>query len=341
MSAAASVLPAMLGGFKFLDNGCSWYETHRLGGCLRPDAPHPKCTARAGVQPPRSRKRPSLAVLIPYRGAGTDDVLALCSRLPEHLSALDLRHRIFVVNQSDPLPFNRGALVNAAVSLLGRELAGEFDYLAVQDVDRFPSRSQSCASATSQYYAFPANQPRVLHPFSFTGGVLVIRLAQYRGANGFSNQYWGWGEEDNDFFMRLRWCGWPPRHGEALDDCMEHMDCIACRSDLFPICFRFVSVLRRSAHPNQLIPTVALRSGLNFASAPRAGTPHACPLLCTGRRNFGSRSIGRFIRMSTSCAVACPLLGHIWNVMAYQQSTSHCDLSDVGGAVSPGAGTSR
>ena len=184
MLAAAGVLPAMLGGFKFLETGCSWYETHRLGGCHRRASPHPECTARAAVEHPRSAqasKRHRLAVLVPYRGAGIEDVRTMCSRLPEHLSRLGHHSRIFLINQSDALPFNRGALVNAALSHLSSSLElDHVDYVAVQDVDRFPSRNASCASAASQYYAFPDTQPRVLHPMSFTGGVLVIRLSQVR-----------------------------------------------------------------------------------------------------------------------------------------------------------------
>ena len=71
--------------------------------------------------------------------------------------------------------------MNAALSHLSSSLElDHVDYVAVQDVDRFPSRNASCASAASQYYAFPDTQPRVLHPMSFTGGVLVIRLSQVR-----------------------------------------------------------------------------------------------------------------------------------------------------------------
>jgi len=59
--------------------------------------------------------------------------------------------------------------------------------------------------------------------------VLLIRAAHLRSVNGFSNSFWGWGHEDNDFFLRLRWCGLVPQHAEQLDDCMEHRDCLECR----------------------------------------------------------------------------------------------------------------
>ena len=168
-------------------------------------------------------------------------VQELCRRLPPHLTRHQgLRHQIFIVNQTDSKPFNRGALVNAAVQTLqsGTNSSGRaarrrrgFDYLAIHDADRFPvnTNRSDCNMHTASYYTFPAPTPRVLNPDSFAGGVLVLSTALYRAVNGFSNEYWGWGEEDNDLFLRLRWCGLPPKHGDALERCMEHNDCVECK----------------------------------------------------------------------------------------------------------------
>jgi hypothetical protein len=263
----AAAVAAVAGGFKMLDNGCSWYETNRLGGCLRLAAPRPECLALArhtlassgGGEP--GHEGHSLAVIMPYRGAGgVDDLRDLCAILPTHLARLGIRHRLYLVRQIDDLPFNRGALVNAAVRLLARGQPGltsgfDFDYLAVHDIDRFPVQAgratdagsathagsaahagsatptgivTACSNATAEYYSFPLPSPRVLHPLSLAGGVLIIQRSHYEAVNGFSNEYWGWGEEDNDLFLRLRWCGWAPRHGPHLDACMEHQDCPLC-----------------------------------------------------------------------------------------------------------------
>jgi hypothetical protein len=42
------------------------------------------------------------------------------------------------------------------------------------------------------------------HYFS---GAVSIRKEQIHAANGFSNEYWGWGKEDDDFFFRLLLAG--------------------------------------------------------------------------------------------------------------------------------------
>ena len=35
------------------------------------------------------------------------------------------------------------------------------------------------------------------------GGASAMTPAQFRMVNGFSNQYWGWGGEDDDMYKRI------------------------------------------------------------------------------------------------------------------------------------------
>jgi hypothetical protein len=39
---------------------------------------------------------------------------------------------------------------------------------------------------------------------TFIGGILLISRAQYSQVDGMSNKYWGWGLEDDEFFVRYR-----------------------------------------------------------------------------------------------------------------------------------------
>ena len=242
-----------------LSNGCSWHETHKLGGCQRLAKPRDECY----TPPPGGTAvgKHRLAVLVPYRsreGAAVHaaDLAPLCDRLGAVTSRSGIELELFVLNQVDRLPFNRGALANAAVDSLWKQLRvasvikhledrfaerfkpRAFDYLAIHDVDRYPVGSHgrrrkdggSCSRVAQDYYAFTPKAPRVLHPSSYAGGVLVTSFEVFRSVNGFSNSYWGWGEEQaDDMFIRLRWCGLPPIRASQLDDCMEHRECAACK----------------------------------------------------------------------------------------------------------------
>ena len=46
-------------------------------------------------------------------------------------------------------------------------------------------------------YDFSLPMPR------FCGGALLVTAATFAAVNGYSNGYWGWGGEDDDFCLRL------------------------------------------------------------------------------------------------------------------------------------------
>lgn len=116
-------------------------------------------------------------------------------------------HRIYVINQVDRYRFNRASLINA-----GFQYACErhrCDYIAMHDVDLLPINAQLS-------YAYPADGPfhvasPDLHPKyhyrTFVGGILLVSTVHFRQLNGMSNQYWGWGLEDDEFYLRIRDAG--------------------------------------------------------------------------------------------------------------------------------------
>lgn len=39
----------------------------------------------------------------------------------------------------------------------------------------------------------------------FVGGILMLTTRDYKKIHGMSNKYWGWGLEDDEFFLRIRY----------------------------------------------------------------------------------------------------------------------------------------
>jgi xylosylprotein 4-beta-galactosyltransferase len=62
-------------------------------------------------------------------------------------------------------------------------------------------------------YDFPSNglfhvAAPGLHPLysykTFVGGILLVSKRVFKAVNGLSNLFWGWGREDDDFYLRLK-----------------------------------------------------------------------------------------------------------------------------------------
>lgn len=137
-------------------------------------------------------------ILVPYRNR----LDHLRTFVPHILSfAKNYSPTILVIEQADSRPFNRGSLLNA-----GFLLAHTSDWVAFHDVDMLPLDS-SCdysiptgvCHLAERVEQFGFGMPYI----NYFGGVLLATPASIVSVNGFSNQYWGWGCEDDDLFIRF------------------------------------------------------------------------------------------------------------------------------------------
>ena len=129
---------------------------------------------------------------------------------------------VFVEQSDDGQLFNRGKLLNigyriARSSKLWRQCTTgaahdrgmiEFASIVTHDVDMLPvspnrpmhyaptSEIRHLASAVDQYsYKLPYD--------AYVGGVLSMPDEHWRKINGFPNDFWGWGSEDDMVYLRL------------------------------------------------------------------------------------------------------------------------------------------
>lgn len=180
-----------------------------------PKSPHVIATHRVppGARVPEHR----LLIIVPFRESkaassqGANRFKNLAEFVPHMTQHIEYNGRkrhidfsILVVEQDQELIFNKGALLN-----IGYDLAKTwgYDYMALHDVDqlpehkkndyRYPNKPIHLCTASEQFGYRPAYPDMV-------GGVLLINLKDYEAVNGYSNFYWGWGQEDDDFYYRLR-----------------------------------------------------------------------------------------------------------------------------------------
>ncbi|XP_065336026.1 beta-1,4-galactosyltransferase 7 [Cloeon dipterum] len=143
-----------------------------------------------------------LAVLVPFRDR-FDELIEFVPHMHSFLRHQGLDFEIFVLNQVDQFRFNRASLINAGFKMVRRY----YDYIAMHDVDLLPlNHNLSYAKPQNGrpfHVAAPELHPRYHYP-TFVGGILLITTHDFELVNGMSNKYWGWGLEDDEFYVRMR-----------------------------------------------------------------------------------------------------------------------------------------
>ena len=160
---------------------------------------------RRVAQPLSFSANERLTVVIPFRDRD-EHLRQLMPVLTATLDEQRIRHRVLVVEQEAGGLFNRGKLINAGIHYA----AGDSDYYCLHDVDAVPVvANYQCPSQplrlVNTIRGPEGESRRTAYYFS---GAVSIRKDQVFAANGFSNEYWGWGKEDDDFFFRLLLAGY-------------------------------------------------------------------------------------------------------------------------------------
>ena len=142
---------------------------------------------------PFRQREADLAVFIPY--------------MQSFLKKQDINFELTVVEQADGKLFNRGKLLN-----IGFDLTAESEkansYFCFHDVDLLPEDhcdytppSQPAHLITKLTYPSGNTSEISQH---INGGVILFKPDDFIKINGFSNNYWGWGAEDEELLQQSR-----------------------------------------------------------------------------------------------------------------------------------------
>ena len=112
----------------------------------------------------------------------------------------DIEYEIFIVEQSDDKPFNRGKLLNVGFKSACNKGC---DYFVFHDVDMLPEDVDYSYSDKPLHLATHLQEHDYETTFfDYFGGVTMFNKEDFELINGFSNEYWGWGFEDDDLLVR-------------------------------------------------------------------------------------------------------------------------------------------
>lgn len=143
-------------------------------------------------------KNQKLSIIIPYR----DRKIALDILIPNLIGYLKKQvenYEIIIVEQDDNNPFNKGKLNNIGFKLKSEDST----YVCFHDVDLIPEFSDYSYPETPSHLSSHCSQFAYVNiPDKIMGGVILFQNEHYEKVNGFSNEYEGWGKEDDDLYLR-------------------------------------------------------------------------------------------------------------------------------------------
>ena len=142
-----------------------------------------------------------LGVCVPYRNR-EEHLHQFIPQVGKHLKEQGIEFCMYFAHQVDDKLFNRGATKNIAAK---HAFEDGCDYIVWHDIDMIPEKGAD--------YSYPEKYPihlatRIsqmdyqLKYHEYFGGAVLFTKEQVEKTNGYSNDYWDWGMEDDDLFYR-------------------------------------------------------------------------------------------------------------------------------------------
>ncbi|XP_056154711.1 beta-1,4-galactosyltransferase 1 isoform X2 [Lampris incognitus] len=144
-----------------------------------------------------------VALIIPFRNRD-EHLKYWLYYLHPILQRQQLDYGVYVINQDGSETFNRAKLLNVGYM----EALKEYDYncFIFSDVDLIPMDDRNIYKCFSQPRHLSVSMDKFgfkLPYHQYFGGVSSLSKEQYLKINGFPNNYWGWGGEDDDIYNRV------------------------------------------------------------------------------------------------------------------------------------------
>ena len=143
-----------------------------------------------------------LGVIVPYRNR-PEQLKVFKEYISNYLYSKGIHHEVIVVEQKDDTPFNRGLLLNWGCR---KAEWTDCDYVVFHDIDMLPVDVDYSYTDNPVHLVenleIPEEEDSLF--YDYFGGVTMFNLRDIKRVNGFSNNYIGWGFEDDDLFLRCQ-----------------------------------------------------------------------------------------------------------------------------------------
>ena len=159
-----------------------------------------------------------LCIVVPYRDRQTH-LAEFIPYIQNTLNSQDIDYHILIVEQEAGKPFNRAKLLNVGYDYSKTE----YDYYCFHDVDMLPLDSDYNYCESPTHLAAAAEQFNWTLPYpQYFGGVTIFNNESFEIINGYSNEYWGWGAEDDDVYRRVTVKGLTPCRKQGRYRSLHH-----------------------------------------------------------------------------------------------------------------------
>ena len=144
-----------------------------------------------------------LGIIVPYRDRYFD-LIVFKEHMTKYLSDKGIDYYLIVVEQDNEHSFNRGKLLNIG-TIYAKKL--KCDYVVFHDLDMIPEDVDYSYSDVPLHLATNLKGTEDFKRIVFDqyfGGVTLFPIDSFERINGYSNNYWGWGYEDDDLLYRCQ-----------------------------------------------------------------------------------------------------------------------------------------
>ncbi|XP_067331237.1 beta-1,4-galactosyltransferase 2 isoform X1 [Channa argus] len=164
---------------------------------------NPNVTEGGRYNPPDCQPRWKVAIIIPFRHR-ENHLKYWLHYLHPILRRQKIDYGIYIINQLGEDTFNRAKLLNVGYTEALKD--AEYDCFIFSDVDLIPMDDRNLYHCYDQprHFAIAMDKFGFRLPYAgYFGGVSGLSKKQFLKINGFPNEYWGWGGEDDDIYNRI------------------------------------------------------------------------------------------------------------------------------------------